>query len=200
MVADSTLRKKDSPVSSKSKRSKADSPFDAGAIPAAPLVGFANRWAMVRSGDLLELCLWEETQAGATVATVRFYITILDVFVSMWPAFAPLLQEFRASSDIGDLKGEAMSSQITRSAGVSVLVNVLMIARSGQSAVLDCHYLSPRVLHTQTVSNRALLQADVTPICSVQITTRMLLGIFEHMQALMPALSDEAKTWLIPVK
>ncbi len=155
-------------------------------IEQAPLAGFVNRCSIVPHETVVEFVFWEETHQGEIVAGARVYVPDVDLAGSVWSLWGPMLAELRTGGQIGPTVGRIEDVPAIRPDGLAAVANILPIARSASSAMLDMHYVSPLAVvgHTRGQSTKM----TISPMFSIFMPTTLLLAMLEHVERLVPVL------------
>lgn len=158
--------------------------IDAAKLPAAPLVGFANRYAFVQREGYTEWLFWEELDAKTTEPTARVLTPIDDTVDAIWRSFEPLLQRMAPLAAHNDYSRYSKHDRPVRLSGVAAVANVVIMSHAGQDGLITFYHISPRVLALRQTSDPGLVQ----PVFSVSVPALLIFSVLKEYQKLLPSL------------
>jgi hypothetical protein len=151
-----------------------------GRLPAAPLVGFADRVAIMERNSLFELSFVEDRGQAPALLVARL-LTTADALWKLWSSSQTMYGKLRQV--LGGLRQSAAVNDVavpTASVSVAPLCNLFRAAGAGSEALIECYYISAHAINNARAAGDPV---DVLPLLGVQIPATLMLRVFEYLES-----------------
>lgn len=147
-----------------------------------PIVGFASACALVQRGRVYDIFFWDSASSKWLARLLIHHDALFQQLLGTSLDFYDGSVAWMAERGI---EPAAIPSELPKLENIPIsrAANLFRLFRAGTDTVLECYYISPRVIHLTTTSkNRGPLIAD--PVYQIQMDLSLLVGLLRRVKQL----------------